>query len=716
MWQGGRLPPHDGYNERMLRMKRLIAVLLIAVLCAMTLAAAQAENASAAGDGLNLYIGPGDLLWDIATDQAIGEETVSAIYAADSTYAVYATSVEFIEDRDREKALYVMDLSGSEPVVEEIDGDTVDAAWSRADGVLYYVCYAEPNALYSYDPALHTAKKLIEADGAITQLRISADGLLATVDGRELVYVPVVKLLAEPVFSHEGYTLKAGTGFETLLDAGGNLFLRRAGGETAFQLDSGVLVSQIKGEIIYYLASSEVGLELMSYNASTGAFSQLCRLEQAMLPQLAVGEAVVCMMDESANVYAYQILTGQLSQTGAAPEPALIPVVRVAGDTALIYDDGAETGYRFIQAVAIELVSQEGGFEEEEPVPAAPTVKSAKKTPAPTVAPKPAATPQPEARTLSRGMRGDDVKKLQQALKKYGYLSGAADGIFGADTQTALLYLQGDLGLSENGKASVSLQQRLEKGDVPEYEKYVALSKGDEGIRVKDLQTRLRTLGYMTVNAGGHYQTATTAAVKRFQKQMGYKQTGNITAKQMRELFKKTCPECTEYYTLQKGDSSPAVKRLNKRLKNLGYFSGSAGESFGSATLAAIKRFQSYNGLRATGECDANLQSMIYSKNAKPYQDEPQPAPSWSEPTQKQLKAMRNWMNKFFGGKWNDKKVANKIQQRLGELDFMDADYRSGVYDEATWEAVLAFQQHNLENPDTATGIADKATLKAMFE
>ena len=89
--------------------------------------------------------------------------------------------------------------------------------------------------------------------------------------------------------------------------------------------------------------------------------------------------------------------------------------------------------------------------------------------------------------------------------------------------------------------------------------------------------------------------------------------------------------------------------------------------------------------------------------------------PSWNQPTAKQLKTMRTWMNKHFGAKWGDKKVANKIQEQLSELGYLDWGYQSGVYDKATWEAVKTFQLHTLGDPSDADGIADKATLKALF-
>ena len=53
---------------------------------------------------------------------------------------------------------------------------------------------------------------------------------------------------------------------------------------------------------------------------------------------------------------------------------------------------------------------------------------------APQALPMPAPTPTP----LARGAKGDDVRALQERLKEYGFLSGRADGDFGAGTDQAL--------------------------------------------------------------------------------------------------------------------------------------------------------------------------------------------------------------------------------------------------------------------------------------
>lgn len=56
-------------------------------------------------------------------------------------------------------------------------------------------------------------------------------------------------------------------------------------------------------------------------------------------------------------------------------------------------------------------------------------------------------------RTLQYEMSGPDVVRLQNRLKKLGYLEGRAEGFFNRDTQEALKRFQFDHGLKPNGSA-----------------------------------------------------------------------------------------------------------------------------------------------------------------------------------------------------------------------------------------------------------------------
>lgn len=52
---------------------------------------------------------------------------------------------------------------------------------------------------------------------------------------------------------------------------------------------------------------------------------------------------------------------------------------------------------------------------------------------------------------LSRGSTGEDVVRLQQALKRLGYDPGPANGTFGRKTRQAVLRFQRERGLDDDG-------------------------------------------------------------------------------------------------------------------------------------------------------------------------------------------------------------------------------------------------------------------------
>ena len=95
--------------------------------------------------------------------------------------------------------------------------------------------------------------------------------------------------------------------------------------------------------------------------------------------------------------------------------------------------------------------------------PTATPRATAKPTATPKVTAKPTATPNMYVRvtaapngtyfTLEKGMMGEPVKKLQQALKSAGYYSGTCDGYYGDATVKAVKNYQRAKGLVQDGKA-----------------------------------------------------------------------------------------------------------------------------------------------------------------------------------------------------------------------------------------------------------------------
>ena len=100
---------------------------------------------------------------------------------------------------------------------------------------------------------------------------------------------------------------------------------------------------------------------------------------------------------------------------------------------------------------------------------------------------------------MRKGSSGDDVTKLQKRLAAAGFDPGAADGIFGSKTETALKAFQESVGIdadgiagpATNGKFAEAAAAAMEKlgslGDKPDAAKmakdrgFGTASKADDG-------------------------------------------------------------------------------------------------------------------------------------------------------------------------------------------------------------------------------------------
>lgn len=72
--------------------------------------------------------------------------------------------------------------------------------------------------------------------------------------------------------------------------------------------------------------------------------------------------------------------------------------------------------------------------------------------------------------TLSKmGSRGEEVRRIQQKLKNWGYYTGSVDGIYGSQTQSAVRKFQRDNGLTVDGIAG------------PKTLSYLGISSGNSG-------------------------------------------------------------------------------------------------------------------------------------------------------------------------------------------------------------------------------------------
>lgn len=165
--------------------------------------------------------------------------------------------------------------------------------------------------------------------------------------------------------------------------------------------------------------------------------------------------------------------------------------------------------------------------------------------------PKPTATNTvPPMPLLNRNLQlespflwGDDVVQLQVWLLGLGYASiGNADGVFGELTDGAVRQFQEDFDLMVDGivgqltwaalyQAAYDLPDPTPTGMPPTPGPvFEALMKGDSGTRVKDIQSKLISLGYPICEQLGVYDLQTEAAVRLFQVENGLTADGTVNS------------------------------------------------------------------------------------------------------------------------------------------------------------------------------------------
>jgi peptidoglycan hydrolase-like protein with peptidoglycan-binding domain/SH3-like domain-containing protein len=293
--------------------------------------------------------------------------------------------------------------------------------------------------------------------------------------------------------------------------------------------------------------------------------------------------------------------------------------------------------------------------------------------------------------SYKQGAKGDDVKELQRRLIELKYLTGTADGSFGASTKTAVKAFQKDAGLTADGVVGTgTLNKLFALGEIKFDEEYTTLSYGDSGDAVLKLQRRLRELGYMTANATGMFGTATKSALVDFQKAAGLTADGVAGNATQVALYAANAPAKganTISGTLKVGDKGTAVTELQKRLIELGYLTTSATGTYGEATKAAVKEFQQLAGLTADGVAGTATINALFATDA---------------PTKVDTTTLK------YGDKGDSVKA---LQKRLIELGYL-TETANGTFGPATKAAVAEFQK---AAGITADGVAGSATITALF-
>ena len=154
------------------------------------------------------------------------------------------------------------------------------------------------------------------------------------------------------------------------------------------------------------------------------------------------------------------------------------------------------------------------------------------------ITPDPNMTPEPTVFLMKLGVKGDEVRRLQERLRDLGYYSGEVDGQYGPGTQEAVIRFQEQHGLTADGIAGESTRSYLYMQSAQTFIPTPAptptpglLKKGHNGESVKAMQRRLQELGYYEGSIDGDFGGGTEEAVRLFQSQNGLDVDG-VAAKQ----------------------------------------------------------------------------------------------------------------------------------------------------------------------------------------
>lgn len=311
--------------------------------------------------------------------------------------------------------------------------------------------------------------------------------------------------------------------------------------------------------------------------------------------------------------------------------------------------------------------------------PAGPTMETGAPTPepqSPTPMPTPTLPPHPSNTIIRQGTTAPVILEIQARLMALGFMDeDEPTEYYGPVTSGAISHFQRQHRLSVDGEVGMETYSLLMGADAKTY----TVTEGDVGDDVKELQARLREMGYLDASATGRFGEMTTKAVKDFQKANRLSADGKVGQKTFDALFS---PSVKPNFQVYDGQGSK-LKGYQQRLSALGYLQTTPDGKYGTDTIAAVKRFQEINDLFPDGFLGPGTVSRLKSGGAKP--------------------------NALMMGMEGDD--IKKMQDKLRGLGYMS--HATGYFGTETEDGVKAFQKRNGLSVDGTVGMQTMDKLKS---
>ena len=235
------------------------------------------------------------------------------------------------------------------------------------------------------------------------------------------------------------------------------------------------------------------------------------------------------------------------------------------------------------------------------------------------------------------------------------------------------------------------------------------LAHEDEGSDVLRLQQRLLSLGCTTTVADGYYGGNTARSVRIFQYYNGLPQTG-VADLETQNLLYSSAAQAPDNSMLSVGSTGDEVKKLQTRLRELGFTNVGTDGDYGVGTQTAVQNLQEY--MRKLEEAELRAHNDAVAADA-----------DLSAQLTVEVNGVADPMllDAFYAASFpaipanmqsgdNGDNVV-RLQRRLNGLEYFFGTL-DGQYGAATETAVRAFQKGN---GLTQSGIADQATMQLLF-
>ncbi len=233
--------------------------------------------------------------------------------------------------------------------------------------------------------------------------------------------------------------------------------------------------------------------------------------------------------------------------------------------------------------------------------------------------------------SLAPGDFGAEVTALQERLRTLGYYLGQITGYFDVETEVAVRQFQRDQGIAATGIAGSTtlVALNIPIPSVPSVPQFpMVLRLGDQGASVTVIQRRLTSLGFYTGPINGFFDLETQRAVISFQRVSRITPTGEVgptTASAMginlvtaqNPAFVPPRPTIVSMNSMTSalalGSTGVEVRKIQRRLRELNYYSGPINGFFDQATETALILFQRANGITETGVAGPTTQTFLFN-------------------------------------------------------------------------------------------------------